>query len=168
MKSYSKAGWHQAWLAPDMMIANLNVNIPSALQNASVADLVDETGDWNWNVVVSDMYNILCEFNNIEDSLRWNKVWKLHVPERVRCFVWLLLYEWLLTNSRKSSMGLGHAMCRFCGDTVENELHAIRDSLLNAVDDTSGNGSRTLPGRIIGPRRAIVFSLGLLDLKICL
>jgi hypothetical protein len=73
------------------------------------------------------MYNILCEFNNIEDSERWNKAWKLRVLERVRSFVWLMLHERLLTNLRKSSMGLGHAMCRFCGDTVENELHAIRD-----------------------------------------
>jgi hypothetical protein len=73
------------------------------------------------------MYNILCEFNNIEDSERWNKAWKLRVLERVRSFVWLMLHERLLTNLRKSNMGLGHAMCRFCGDTVENELHAIRD-----------------------------------------
>ncbi|GAU12635.1 hypothetical protein TSUD_121260 [Trifolium subterraneum] len=39
-------------------------------------------------------------------------------------------------------MGLGHAMCRFCGDIVENELHVIRDcplvmSLwLNVVEDS--------------------------------
>jgi hypothetical protein len=118
--------WNQAWLAPDMVITNLNVNIPSAMQNALVVDLVNETGDWNlselthWlhaylvlrlrsfpppsreyghdemmrmskhgaRFVVSDMYNILCEFNNIEDSERWNKAWKLRVPERVRSFVW--------------------------------------------------------------------------------
>jgi ribonuclease HI len=38
-----------------------------------------------------------------------------------------MMHQRLLTNSRKNNMGLGHAMCRFCGDIVENELHAIRD-----------------------------------------
>ncbi|MCI38742.1 hypothetical protein A2U01_0059971, partial [Trifolium medium] len=89
--------------------------------HATVAELVDETGAWNWNelntwlppelllrfrsfpppnrdygcdermgtrdqsadFVVSDMYKILSEVNNMEANSRWSKLWKLRVPERV-------------------------------------------------------------------------------------
>jgi hypothetical protein len=163
-----------------MVIADLDLHIPSVLQNVTVAALVDETGNWKWSelidwlptdlllrfrsfptpsidygsdermgigeqsaeYVVSDMYNILSGFRNMEDNSRWCKVWKLRVPERVCSFVWLMMHERLLTNARKNRVGLGHAMCRYCGDIVENELHAIRDCplvmplWLNVVDDS--------------------------------
>jgi hypothetical protein len=34
-----------------MIINNLDVNIPSELQHASVAELIDETGDWKWSAL---------------------------------------------------------------------------------------------------------------------
>ncbi|GAU13938.1 hypothetical protein TSUD_262650 [Trifolium subterraneum] len=80
---------------------------------------------------VTIMYEQLCGIvrDNVESN-NWIKVWKLNVPERVRCFVWLLLHDRLLTNYRKSRMGLGHAMCNYCGDLEETTLHAIRDCAL--------------------------------------
>jgi ribonuclease HI len=174
------SAWNHAWITPGMVIADLDLHIPSVLQNVTVAALVDEMGNWKWSelidwlptdlllrfrsfptpsidygsdermgigeqsaeYVVSDMYNILSGFRNMEDNSRWCKVWKLRVPERVCSFVWLMMHERLLTNARKNRMGLGHAMCRYCGDIVENELHAIRDCplamplWLNVVDDS--------------------------------
>jgi hypothetical protein len=79
---------------------------------------------------VTAMYEQICGIQRENADTIWSKVWKLNVPERVRCFIWLLLHDRLLTNYRKSRMGLGHAMCTHCGNVVETSLHAIRDCAL--------------------------------------
>jgi hypothetical protein len=57
----------------------------------------------------------------------WRRVWKLNVPERVRHFVRSLLHGRILTNNYRNKMGLGSAMCDYCGTIVETELHVTRD-----------------------------------------
>ena len=49
------------------------------------------------------------------------------MPERVRCFVWLLRHDRLLTKVRLAKMHLGSPMCYFCGDELETTLHVLRD-----------------------------------------
>jgi len=79
-------------------------------------------------IVIKEMYNDLCGFDDDYGyDLHWKKIWKLHVPERVRCLVWFMKHERLLTNSHKNMMGLGSAMCDFCGDLPETILHVMRD-----------------------------------------
>jgi hypothetical protein len=64
----------------------------------------------------------------------WGKIWKLHVPERVKSFIWRVKWERLLTNSLKQRMGLTSAECSFCGIANETILHALRDcSLVHQV-----------------------------------
>ncbi|KAK2379785.1 Polynucleotidyl transferase, ribonuclease H superfamily protein [Trifolium repens] len=176
---HSVSALHQAWITPGVLLADMNLNIPNELHGATVADLVDSTGDWNWSLfndwlptelklrmlsippphdnngadvmkgankygndyAVAEMYDILSEFQHMEINFLWRKIWKLHVAERVRSFIWLVLHERLLTNYRKSKMGMGHAMCNYCGDIIETELHVLRDCplvmpiWLNVVDD---------------------------------
>ncbi|GAU31911.1 hypothetical protein TSUD_270960 [Trifolium subterraneum] len=79
------------------------------------------------NFSISNMYHNLCSFNKRNVNPMWCKVWKLQVPERVRTFMWLVMHKRLLTNSLKSSMGLGHAMCNFCSDVEETIIHVMRD-----------------------------------------
>ncbi|CAJ2662636.1 unnamed protein product [Trifolium pratense] len=76
---------------------------------------------------VAAMYEHICGFDRRNAQLMWKKTWQLNVTERVRCFVWLLTYDRLLTNSRKSRMGLGHAMCNYCGNVEETTIHVLRD-----------------------------------------
>jgi ribonuclease HI len=76
---------------------------------------------------VSYAYNELCSFH-VDTSLNyWKKIWKLKVQERIRCFVWILHHNRLLTNSRLSMMHLGSEFCYHCGDVVETALHVLRD-----------------------------------------
>ncbi|PNY12420.1 ribonuclease H [Trifolium pratense] len=117
---------------------NLITNwVPAVLQQKIAAILppmeeygCDErlgVGGSKYSFSVSSMYNNLCDFHGNESDSTWNMIWKLQVPERVRAFVWLLMHDRLLTNSTKSSMGLGHAMCNYCGDVVETAIHVMRD-----------------------------------------
>jgi ribonuclease HI len=85
------------------------------------------------NFSIANMYHNLCDFNSEEVDLIWSKVWKLKVPERVRTFMWLVMHKRLLTNSIKSSMGLGQAMCNYCNDVEENLSHVLRDCPLAAA-----------------------------------
>jgi hypothetical protein len=79
---------------------------------------------------VSVMYDLLCNLNDHEMDAMWKQIWKLNVTERVRCFIRLFMHSRLLTNQLKSKMGLGHAMCRYCGDVEETSIHALRDCTL--------------------------------------
>jgi ribonuclease HI len=79
---------------------------------------------------VTAMYEQLRGIVKANSDPVWSKVWKLNVPERVRCFIWLLLHDRLLTNYRKSRIGLGHAMCNYCGVVEETSLHVMRDCAL--------------------------------------
>jgi len=82
-------------------------------------------------IVIKEMYNDLCGFDDgYGYDLHWKKIWKLQVLERVRCIVWFMKHERLLTHSHKNMMGLGSAMCDFCGDLSETILHVMRDCLL--------------------------------------
>jgi ribonuclease HI len=73
------------------------------------------------------MYLNLIDYDGVVENTNWNRIWKLHVPERVKTFMWLMLHGRLLTNSLKSKMRLCHAMCTFCGDVEETILHVLRD-----------------------------------------
>jgi ribonuclease HI len=89
-------------------------------------------GGTNMEYYVAAMYDQLCSYDIQDADPVWNSVWKLRVPERVRCFIWLLLHDRLLTNHRKNRMGIGHAMCSYCVNVVETNLHVLRDCILVA------------------------------------
>jgi ribonuclease HI len=76
---------------------------------------------------VSNLYTHLCGYQGEMENTTWRKIWKLHVPEGVKTFTWMMLHGRLLTNSLKSKMRLYNAMCVFCGDVEETILHALRD-----------------------------------------
>jgi hypothetical protein len=72
------------------------------------------------------MYEILCDFNKLDDEKIWLNIWKLKITERNRCFMWLVKHNRLLTKQVKSRMGLGSACCDYCGHE-ETSLHVLRD-----------------------------------------
>jgi hypothetical protein len=104
------------------------VDIPHHLQDKRLFELVDEEGNWNWNLLnnwlpeailnriaavtppstehgddervlagcnrdnftVAGMYSALTVYRGDANDTSWRQIWKLHVPERVRSFVWLI------------------------------------------------------------------------------
>jgi ribonuclease HI len=154
----------EAWIEEGLVIDQV-VSIPQHLRGLKICDLVDNAGNWNWELFsswmsdvlqqkiaailppmneygkderigvggsknsfsVASMYNNICGFHHMDDIPMWSLIWKLQVPERVRTFIWMVSHDRLLTSSLKCSMGLGHAMCKFCGDIPETTLHVLRD-----------------------------------------
>ena len=160
--------WNDVWIEPNLRIKDMNLVIPNELRAVKVADLVNDEGEWKWellnawlplevlhkietippphiiygsdvreslsgdhkNYSVAALYQELGGFqNNIIES-NWCMIWKLAVPKRVRCFMWLMRHERLLTNYAKSRMGIGSSMCAYCGSVSETVLHAMRDCAL--------------------------------------
>jgi ribonuclease HI len=76
---------------------------------------------------VASMYNILCNFISDNNHTIWMNVWRLHVTERVKCFMWIVCHERIITNSIKARMRLGSSLCKLCGTVEETCIHALRD-----------------------------------------
>lgn len=79
---------------------------------------------------VAGAYELLGGFLHLEKADVWNKVWKLHVTERVRAFIWQITHGKLLTNAQKHQWGLGAPFCPHCPNELETILHALRDCSL--------------------------------------
>jgi ribonuclease HI len=175
--------WKTAWIDENIALDKI-IDIPSHLQNKRLFELIDDEGNWNWNLLhnwlpddilkkiaavappsidhgpdervlagcssenfsVAGMYTALSDYHGDDENTSWRRIWKLHVPERVRTFIWLMKHQRLLTNSLKSKMGVSHAMCNFCGDVEESILHVMRDcpramAIWNCVISTHDRGS---------------------------
>ncbi|MCI18433.1 putative ribonuclease H protein, partial [Trifolium medium] len=76
---------------------------------------------------VARMYKLLCDFDDCMVQDQWNKIWCLHVTERIRHFLWIAFHERLLTNSVKARMGIAQMMCDHCRVIEETSLHVLRD-----------------------------------------
>jgi hypothetical protein len=76
---------------------------------------------------IASMYNKLCGFEESGTDQLWRRIWKLGVTERVRCFIWLVLWDRLLTKSVKHRMGLSSPLCAYCGDQEETSIRVLRD-----------------------------------------
>ncbi|KAK8500333.1 hypothetical protein V6N12_068820 [Hibiscus sabdariffa] len=57
----------------------------------------------------------------------WKRIWKLHVPQRVRVFAWLSFHERLLTNvERVKRHCAAMDLCEICMNGSENIDHVLR------------------------------------------
>ncbi|KAK2459136.1 TMV resistance protein N [Trifolium repens] len=123
----SNGGWCWnliSWL-PDHIL-NMLVAIPAPSADNG-KDLFFWPSEKHGGFTVSSAYEMLMEHEPCAEENIWKRIWNLQVPERVKCFIWLLKHGRLLTNFRKSRMHLGPPFCSFCGDVIETELHVLRD-----------------------------------------
>nr|POE83460.1 putative ribonuclease h protein [Quercus suber] len=82
-------------------------------------------------------YQLLCESeisgvasssDSSEQSLFWKRIWKLHIPNKIKMFLWRVCSNALPTmaNLKKRKI-LEDANCKACHVAEENTLHAIWD-----------------------------------------
>lgn len=85
---------------------------------------------WKWSSQATfssaDTYKHLCTSvaGNVDP---WNVIWKAHVPQRVRVFLWLLWHDKLLTNSVRRRHMTNNEFCPLCCSGMETRIHMIRD-----------------------------------------
>ncbi|CAI8602874.1 unnamed protein product [Vicia faba] len=76
---------------------------------------------------VKDVYTELVRVDDAVEVVRWKRIWKLQVQQRVKSFVCLLAHGRMWTNFQRSIRGLGSAACDICGGVAETDIHLIRD-----------------------------------------
>ncbi|KAK9047567.1 hypothetical protein V6N11_053406 [Hibiscus sabdariffa] len=58
----------------------------------------------------------------------WNQIWKLQVPQRIRCFLWLASRQKLMTNLHRYRRTLtDDPFCPLCQEAEESIIHTLRD-----------------------------------------
>ncbi|KAI5408202.1 hypothetical protein KIW84_054142 [Lathyrus oleraceus] len=73
------------------------------------------------------MYGTLFHNSNDEAYFRWQKIWHLQVPERIRTFIWKMSHKWLITNDFLNHLQLHNNICDICGTLHDSILHSLRD-----------------------------------------
>ncbi|KAK9037917.1 hypothetical protein V6N11_022816 [Hibiscus sabdariffa] len=64
---------------------------------------------------------------DIKDA-KWKMLWGLHVPERIKYFLWLSLHGRILTNENRCIRHLCEdPVCSICASSDESILHVLRD-----------------------------------------
>ncbi|XP_061373781.1 uncharacterized protein LOC133316100 [Gastrolobium bilobum] len=77
---------------------------------------------------IKSAFNMLCREESNTLQVDWNSVWEWGGPPRAKTFLWLLLGENLLTNSRRVQRHLASSnLCPRCHIDPEECIHVMRD-----------------------------------------
>uniref|UniRef100_A0A8R7VD05 Reverse transcriptase zinc-binding domain-containing protein n=1 Tax=Triticum urartu TaxID=4572 RepID=A0A8R7VD05_TRIUA len=62
----------------------------------------------------------------IDDRISWDLIWKAGIPEKIKIFAWRVATNTLATKMNKCKRTLAiDNTCNICGNTEENEYHAV-------------------------------------------
>lgn len=71
---------------------------------------VDDYTGWNEEASgefsISSAYDIVVNVEEPIEAAKWNSIWKLKVPNRIRTFLWLVRHGRILTNSNRVKRGV--------------------------------------------------------------
>lgn len=64
-------------------------------------------------------------FHVLNDQDSWSWIWKLQIPQKYKTFVWLCMWQRLLTNEARARIGM--EVCQRCESCCENMIYVLRD-----------------------------------------
>jgi hypothetical protein len=87
---------------------------------------------WSWNRAVGSVtvvlaYQCIAFSSHIGDLKWWYKlIWKVNIPSKVICFIWLCLKDKILTGANyKKRGGIGPVVCTLCLQDDETTNHLL-------------------------------------------
>ncbi|KAL4329123.1 hypothetical protein AHAS_Ahas13G0268600 [Arachis hypogaea] len=78
------------------------------------------------NFSISSTYRILENHGEETDQI-WRIIWKWGGPERIKCFIWLVVRERIMTSHRRARIFGMNSSCHRCTGVEENTIHMLRD-----------------------------------------
>jgi len=70
--------------------------------------------------------DLVDEFREFEVEGDWNLVWNLHIPPKVRVFLWKACRDYLSTRIRLQNRGISCPVaCVFCSDAIESYWNCV-------------------------------------------
>lgn len=76
---------------------------------------------------ISSAYHLLAALNHSPNDKIWAKIWKLHTPEWIKAFVWLMKHDGILTNNYLQRLSTRALWCDICTTKIEDILHVLRE-----------------------------------------
>jgi hypothetical protein len=85
-----------------------------------------KNGNYTVRLAYYQLMEHIIDNNNLKEPGNWKKLWRLHVPNKVRIFIWQLLRRCLLVRGRLAQKGVPcDNKCPYCTSYVENEWHCF-------------------------------------------
>ncbi|CAL1380726.1 unnamed protein product [Linum trigynum] len=124
---------NSGWKVQDFQ-AYLPQEIVDKIRSIMLDPLSQEEDRLFWKLSANGIFNTSSAYlagspdQSNQNHMDWRKIWRLQCPERVRWFTWLAAKGRLSTNSVRQFRHLTtDDKCPLCSDTVETNLHCLRD-----------------------------------------
>lgn len=123
------SGWDWSRLENVLLDESLNklfaVVILDSPQDNDIIGWNDElTGTFS----MSSAYAASADHEDLIQASKWNNIWKLKLPSRIKTFLWLVRHKRILTNSSKLKRGLADSGdCWNCSNVPEDTEHVLRN-----------------------------------------
>jgi hypothetical protein len=85
----------QSWFPAEILKKIAAVIPPSADQGDDARIMLGSSSN---SFSVSSLYMNLSGYHGDMENTTWKRIWKLHVPERVKTFTWMTLHAWEIVN----------------------------------------------------------------------
>jgi ribonuclease HI len=85
-----------------------------------------KNGDYTVQSAYYQLMEHIIDNNNLKEPRNWKKLWSLHVPNKVKIFMWRLLRGCLPVRGRLTQRGVSYDnKCPNCASYEENEWHCF-------------------------------------------
>ncbi|XP_031099664.1 uncharacterized protein LOC116003863 [Ipomoea triloba] len=112
-------------LLPEEILSKLAAYVLHEEQNLD--DIVGWKLEASGCFSVSSAYDIATRDEGPPEVAKWNSIWKLKVPNRIRTFMWLVKHNKIMTNENRVKRGMTESdSCWFCTGVKENTEHVLR------------------------------------------
>jgi hypothetical protein len=110
---------------PTSIIQKLQAIVPHHTSHEEDVQLWPGTNTGQFTV--SAAYHLITGDAMKRDEKKWSQIWKINSMERVRVFIWQLVHDRLMTNTRLARWQMGSSRCNSCIHFDETTIHVIRD-----------------------------------------
>ncbi|XP_019167626.1 PREDICTED: uncharacterized protein LOC109163328 [Ipomoea nil] len=130
--------WQDKWIEDrplkDMAVAELaDLELGRTVATFIIFDEPEANDSIGWSkdisgiFTISSAYDIATGASSLTEAAKWNSIWKLKVPNRIRSFLWLVAHGRIMTNSNRVKRGLTTCdKCWACDDLIEDVDHVLR------------------------------------------
>jgi hypothetical protein len=99
--------------------------------SAAAEESGEDNPSWSYSTngtfTVQSAYELILNLNHCNSTL-WNNVWKWEGPQKIKCFLWLVISDGLKINDKRNRCRISYnSNCALCLIERENSLHLLGD-----------------------------------------
>ena len=149
----------QGWKWEDLA-GLLPTFIEDTLSTVLLRQNVDAQDRLCWNFTLNGIFSTKSAYSlslqGIEDPPFgfWKEIWRLHVPQRIRSFIWLVHHERILINKERNLRGFtANSYCSLCHEEIKDLNHIFRTCPEANQFWRKMQGDAQVPGCLFSPFR---------------